>query len=38
MLKTDFARTVTAVVATVLMSVTCLAGRAAVAMAAKFVA
>lgn len=48
MLKSDLSRTLTAVVATVLMSVTCLAaavgpaqpeaGRAAVAMAAKFVA
>jgi hypothetical protein len=48
MLKSDIGRTVTAVLATVLMSVTCLAaaigpaqpdaGRAAVAMAAKFVA
>ena len=48
MLKPDWTRTLTAIVATVVMSATCLAaaigpaqpdaGRAAVAMAAKFVA
>ncbi len=48
MFKTELSRTVTAIVATVLMSATCLAaavgpaqpgaGRAAVAMAANFVA